>query len=85
MKKHYCAEANRIITAHDCGSVKYENLEIKQIIDSRSFFEKELDELFREIGFAAVPLLTAAVMSFGFFVVMLIAVTGKWIITGTPF
>lgn len=85
MKKHYCAETNRIITTHDCGAVSYENLEIKPIIDRRSLFEKELDELFREIGFAAVPLLTAAVMSVGFFVAMLIAVVGKWIITGTPF
>lgn len=85
MKKHYCAETNRIITVHDCGVVSYENLEIKPIVDSRSLFEKEIDELFREIGFAAVPLLTAAVMSIGFFVTMLIAVVAKWIVTGAPF
>jgi hypothetical protein len=85
MKKHYDADTHSNITVHDDGSMTRENLEIKPCVDSRNAIEKELDELFRQIGFAAVPLLTAAAMSVVFFLVIIITVIAKWIWTGSPF
>lgn len=83
MKKHYCAETNRIITTHDCGAVSYENLEIKPIIDSRTPLQKEIDEGFRLYGFAMVPFLTAAVICVALFFGIAIGVVGRLIIAGS--
>jgi len=85
MKTHYDADTHSNITVHDDGSMTRENLKIKPCIDSRSALEKEFDKLFFEMGYAVIPFLTLAVMSAGFFSVMLIAVIVKWIVTGTPF
>lgn len=83
-KKHTDYELNRVITKDESGLFTYENLNIKPIDDNRSALQKEIDEGFRLYGFAMVPFLTVGIMSAGFFLIMLIAVAVKWVVTGTP-